>query len=159
MRIILWTVLSSLALSACSSDLAFWSDDHVEQDALTASGWRPTSLSTGDVAVKTSVRRPAMPAAPARPRPAFPAPPSTDIPAGPPASKGPGFTGCTEREPDEQDCFVDGQWVDALARFEPQTGRHWFLDPNSGNTYYADNGEFRTGDAFQEALRKGLLAY
>lgn len=158
MRIILLSVLSSLALTACATNLAGWNQDHVEQDQLSASGWRPASLNSDSVAIKTSTR-PAMPASPARPRPGFPASPNFDTPATPPASKGPGFTGCTEGEREERDCFVDGQWVDALARFEPQTGRHWFLDPTSGNTYYADNGEFRTGDAFQEALRQGLLAY
>lgn len=58
------------------------------------------------------------------------------------------FTGCIE---DTGRCYVIGGEVDVEIRFEPQTGRYWFLDPSSGNTYFAD-GELRTGDAFR-ALR------
>ncbi|MEM9285079.1 MAG: hypothetical protein AAGA39_04270 [Pseudomonadota bacterium] len=158
MRIALLAVLSSLALVACASSMTA-KGEHIDEDALTASGWRPAPLTSANAAVNTSAAAASSwrPAAPARPRPAMPAAPNFDRPAAP-ASAGAGFTGCTG-ELEEQDCFVDGQWVDALARFEPQSGRHWFLDPKSGNTYYADNGEFRTGDAFQEALRQGLISY
>lgn len=157
MRIILLTVLSALTLSACSTPL-FTKREHTKQDELTASGWRPAPLTTASTpAVKTSAR-PWTPSAPASPRPSLPAAPNFDIPSALPAQAGPNFTGCAG-ELDDLDCFVDGQWVDSLARYEPQTGRHWFLDPKSGNTYYADNGEFRTGDAFQEALRKGLISF
>ncbi|MEO1656300.1 MAG: hypothetical protein AAFR65_01140 [Pseudomonadota bacterium] len=155
MRIVLLAVLSVFAISACSSG-ATAKRGHTQEGALAASGWRPAPLGGTATAVKTSAR-PSMPASPARPRPSFPSAPNFDIPVAP-THQGQGFTGCTG-EPDDRDCFVDGQWVDSLARFEPQTGRHWFLDPNTGNTYYADNGEFRTGDAFQEALRQGLISY
>lgn len=56
----------------------------------------------------------------------------------------PGFTGCLV---ETSECFVAGHYVEARVRFEPQTGRFWFLDPNSGNTYF-ENGDLRTGNAF-----------
>jgi len=55
------------------------------------------------------------------------------------------FTGCYE---DALACFVDGNQVDVAVRYEPQSGRFWFLDPTSGNTFYAD-GSIRTTNAFQ----------
>ena len=56
----------------------------------------------------------------------------------------PDFTGCLV---ETSECFVAGQYVEARVRFEPQTGRFWFLDPKSGNTYF-ENGDLRTGNAF-----------
>jgi hypothetical protein len=52
------------------------------------------------------------------------------------------ITGCVE---ETRGCYVVGRPVQATLRFEPQTGRHWFLDPGTGRTFYAD-GEFRSGD-------------
>ncbi|MEM9837993.1 MAG: hypothetical protein AAF830_02440 [Pseudomonadota bacterium] len=72
-----------------------------------------------------------------------------------PAGQSPNYTGCAEGH----GCFTDGVWVDAVRRFEPQSGRWWFLDPATGNTYFADNGQLRTGDPFQKALRQGKLSY
>lgn len=57
----------------------------------------------------------------------------TDVPAD--------FTGCIEGT---EECYVVGEAVESRLRFEPQTGRFWFLDPGSGNTYF-ENGELRTG--------------
>lgn len=54
------------------------------------------------------------------------------------------FTGCID---DTDECYVLGEAVDVEVRYEPQSGRYWFLDPGSGNTYFTD-GELRTGDAF-----------
>lgn len=55
------------------------------------------------------------------------------------------YTGCVEAR---EVCFVTGKRIEAAMRFEPQTGRHWFLDPGTGNTYFA-NGELRSGDPFK----------
>lgn len=60
------------------------------------------------------------------------------------------FTGCYA---DAEACFVGGNQVDAAVRYEPQSGRFWFLDPGSGNTYFA-NGELRTENGFRAALSK-----
>ena len=57
----------------------------------------------------------------------------------------PDFIGCLM---DTAECFVGGRYVNARIRFEPQTGRFWFLDPGSGNTYFI-NGELRTDDGFR----------
>ena len=68
----------------------------------------------------------------------------------------PTFTGCLV---EFGECYVLGRYVDARVRFEPQTGRFWFLDPGSGNTYFA-NGDLRTGNSFrpqsQPMLREGI---
>lgn len=61
----------------------------------------------------------------------------SDVPAG--------FTGCLA---ETNECYVVGEYVEARIRFEPQTGRFWFLDPSSGNTYFED-GELRTGDPYR----------
>ncbi|NNU17474.1 hypothetical protein HK107_14165 [Parvularcula sp. ZS-1/3] len=58
----------------------------------------------------------------------------TDVPAS--------FTGCID---DTAECYVLGEAVDVEVRYEPQSGRYWFMDPVSGNTYFVD-GELRTGD-------------
>lgn len=58
------------------------------------------------------------------------------------------FTGCYE---EALACFVGGDQVDVAVRFEPQSGRFWFLDPSSGNTYFAD-GELRTENGFRAAM-------
>lgn len=55
------------------------------------------------------------------------------------------FTGCYE---EALACFVSGSQVDVAVRYEPQSGRFWFLDPNSGDTFYAD-GSIRTTNSFQ----------
>jgi hypothetical protein len=52
------------------------------------------------------------------------------------------FIGCLE---ESEACYVLGKEVEAELRYEPQSGRYWFMDPGSGNTYYFD-GELRTGD-------------
>ncbi|MCQ8186418.1 hypothetical protein [Parvularcula maris] len=52
------------------------------------------------------------------------------------------FIGCLD---ENRLCYVFGSEVDAELRFEPQSGRYWFLDPDSGNTYFF-NGDLRTGD-------------
>jgi hypothetical protein len=52
------------------------------------------------------------------------------------------FIGCLE---ETEACYVMAREVDTELRFEPQSGRYWFMDPGSGNTYYFD-GELRTGD-------------
>lgn len=64
------------------------------------------------------------------------------------------FTGCLE---EDEICFVVGEPVDAVMRYEPQSARYWFLDPTSGNTYYAD-GELRTGDLFRQRQALELAA-
>ncbi|MEM1380768.1 MAG: hypothetical protein AAGH41_09100 [Pseudomonadota bacterium] len=58
------------------------------------------------------------------------------------------FTGCYE---DALACFVSGNQVDVALRYEPQSGRFWFLDPGSGNTYFA-NGEMRTVNGFRSIV-------
>ena len=55
------------------------------------------------------------------------------------------FTGCYE---DALACFVSGDQVDVAVRYEPQSGRFWFLDPSSGDTFYAD-GSVRTTNSFK----------
>lgn len=65
------------------------------------------------------------------------------------------FTGCLE---DSDTCFVVGEEVDVEIRFEPQTGRYWFLDPGSGNTYFID-GELRTGDPYLVQRRDAYGPY
>jgi hypothetical protein len=52
------------------------------------------------------------------------------------------FIGCLE---ENQLCYVFGSEIETELRFEPQSGRYWFLDPESGNTYFF-NGDLRTGD-------------
>ncbi|MFC3303112.1 hypothetical protein [Parvularcula lutaonensis] len=65
------------------------------------------------------------------------------------------FIGCLD---DSDTCFVLGEEVDVEIRFEPQTGRYWFLDPGSGNTYFVD-GELRTGDPYLVRRRDALAPY
>ncbi|MEM9837934.1 MAG: hypothetical protein AAF830_02140 [Pseudomonadota bacterium] len=60
------------------------------------------------------------------------------------------FTGCYA---DAEACFVGGNKVDAAVRYEPQSGRFWFLDPGSGNTYFA-NGDMRTENGFRAIMAK-----
>lgn len=59
------------------------------------------------------------------------------LPADVPAA----FTGCYAAS---LVCFVKGDPADAEIRYEVQSGRYWFLDQESGLTYYA-NGDVRTG--------------
>lgn len=77
--------------------------------------------------------------------------PAEPLPPAPPEGAPDDFTGCNEAA---VTCFVGGETVAAAMRFEPQTGRFWFLDPGSGNTFYAD-GELRTGNAFRLAVTAG----
>jgi hypothetical protein len=49
------------------------------------------------------------------------------------------YTGCRQ----QGGCFVGGREVEADRQYEASTGRYYFYDQASGNTYYA-NGDLRS---------------
>jgi hypothetical protein len=49
------------------------------------------------------------------------------------------YTGCRQ----QGGCYVGGREVDTEPRYDDSTGRNYFYDPASGNTYYA-NGDLRS---------------
>lgn len=49
------------------------------------------------------------------------------------------YTGCRQ----QGGCFVGGEQVEAEQRYDQRADRYYFVDPNTGNTYW-ENGDLRS---------------